>query len=230
MQRNINAHSNAPSDEDISDSLTWPMQFKDMDIAKLEKKVAKKDPVAMRMLAWFYLNGNLVGRDESRAVELYTNAAELGDARALYSLGVLHYEGAAGFKKNDENRAQGMELIAQAAEKDCGRAMHFLGLRAVDEHDYKKAEQYFLKAAKLDVTAAKTSLGWLYSSEDTGLLDPQKGLFYYKQAAMKGDVEAMTALGTGLLSAGEAEEGHEWLVKASEAGSDVAARMLGVLR
>ena len=81
-------------------------------LAMVQARVEKKDPVAIYHLAGKYESGSLgVQKDMRRAVELLTEAAELGSIDALYNLGIVYYHG----KGIQENKAKGVEFYKKAA-------------------------------------------------------------------------------------------------------------------
>jgi len=60
----------------------------------IQRRVEKKDPVAINFLAERYCNGLLgLQEDMRKAVELWKEAVELGSIEALYKLGVAYYFG-----------------------------------------------------------------------------------------------------------------------------------------
>ncbi|EJK70365.1 hypothetical protein THAOC_08280, partial [Thalassiosira oceanica] len=66
----------------------------DNKLGKIRTRVKKKDPEAIDLLAQKYCNGELgLQKDMQRAVELWTEAAELGSVDALYNLGLAHDRG-----------------------------------------------------------------------------------------------------------------------------------------
>ena len=58
------------------------------------KRVEANDPASMYMLAGYYHNGGGgLQQDRTKAIELYTKAAELGCSKAHSFLGNIYYEG-----------------------------------------------------------------------------------------------------------------------------------------
>ena len=59
-----------------------------------QKRVDKGDAEAAKVLGDQYYRGDLgLARDVTRAIELWTKAAELGSIDAHYDLGRVHYNG-----------------------------------------------------------------------------------------------------------------------------------------
>ncbi len=89
-------------------------------IAELERAAAQDDDRALTLLAALHHRGEGVAKDTQRAIELYTRAAELGNAEAQFNLGNIYLLGEG--VKADESWAltyyrqaagQGHELAAR---------------------------------------------------------------------------------------------------------------------
>ena len=60
----------------------------------IQARVEKKDPDAINFLGQKYFYGELgLQKDMRKAVELWTEAAELGSIEALFNLGDAYYHG-----------------------------------------------------------------------------------------------------------------------------------------
>ena len=85
-------------------------------LAMIRARVAKKDPEAINFLAHKYYHGRLgLQKNMKRAVELFTEAAELGSIDALYKLGLAYYHGM-GVEKDE---AKAAEFYKRAAMQGC---------------------------------------------------------------------------------------------------------------
>ena len=62
-------------------------------IARLEDAAAQDDHTALTLLAALHHRGEGVPKDTQRAIELYTRAAELGNAEAQFNLGNIYLLG-----------------------------------------------------------------------------------------------------------------------------------------
>ena len=81
-------------------------------LAMVQARVAKKDPAAINHLGDKYCLGSLgLRKDMRRAVELWTEAAELGSIEALCHLGVTYCEG----KCVQQDMAKAAEFFKRAA-------------------------------------------------------------------------------------------------------------------
>ena len=80
----------------------------------IQARVEKKDPEATKILGekYYHHDGELgLQKDMRRAVELYTEAAELGSISALHNLGGSYYHG----DGVQEDKAKGVEYYKTAA-------------------------------------------------------------------------------------------------------------------
>ena len=142
----------------------------------VQKRVDAGDADAMEFLASKYYNGCPrlgLKKNVPRAIELFTDAAELGSARAQSQLGGLYYNGD-GVEKDE---ARGVELMQRAAMK--GDVMSRCNLGFVEADD----QNYFL-ALKLWMISAKMG--------DKRSLDAIRKLFFDGFATKAHYTEAMT--------------------------------------
>ena len=115
-------------------------------LAMVRARVLKKDHVAIFYLGNKYCHGNLgFQKDMRMAVELWTEAAELGSAEALYSLGVA-YEYGEGVQQDDTKAA---EFYTKAAMQGHTESRHNLGCDEWDKGNNDRAVRHFLISAKM---------------------------------------------------------------------------------
>ena len=62
-------------------------------LAMVQRRADKRDAAAVTHLGAKYYHGLGLAKDVPRAIELYTEAAELGSEEAHFSLGVMYYHG-----------------------------------------------------------------------------------------------------------------------------------------
>ena len=80
-------------------------------LTMLQARVGKKDPEAIYHLGKAYCNGMLgLQRDTRKAVELWTEAAELGSIDALFHLGAAYFKG----EGVEQDMAKGAEFYKNA--------------------------------------------------------------------------------------------------------------------
>ena len=132
-------------------------------LSLIQTHVDKKNPKAIKFLGDQYLHGDLgLKKDTSRAVELWTKAAELGSVDAIKFLGDLYSQGRLGLKKD---MSQAVELWTKAAELGSVDACYDLGRIYDDglvvEMDVSKSIRFYEQAAVLGHPLARLLLGEL---------------------------------------------------------------------
>lgn len=152
-------------------------------------------PEAQYAVAYYYLHGMGVGKDFAAALRWFEEAARQEHSKALYELSVMYMKG----EGCEQDLDKGFELL-QRFER--GGEMHAeaaygLGSCYVGRGDFKQAESYFIKALDFDPTYAKPAreLGFLCSSDKTGLEDFTRARRYFELAAEEGDPQAFIPLG-----------------------------------
>ncbi|EJK53771.1 hypothetical protein THAOC_26717 [Thalassiosira oceanica] len=127
-------------------------------LAMVRARVKKKDPVAINCLGENYGHGTLgLRKDIRKAVELWTEAAELGSIRALYNLGVSHLHGCG--VQGDTKKA--VEFFERAAVQGHIESRHNLGCIEGRKGNHDRAVRHLLISAmmgeKKSVDAIKIS-------------------------------------------------------------------------
>ena len=115
-------------------------------LKRAEVRMDKKDPAAIKFLGDQYSHGRLgLEEDASRAVELWTEAVELGSVDALFQLGVVYGDGD-GVK---QDVARGVSFYEKAAMLGHSAARHNLGCYEDSLGNYGRAVKHFLISAKM---------------------------------------------------------------------------------
>ena len=112
----------------------------------IQKRVYKRDAEAINNLAQKYYYGKLgLTKDASRAIELWTEAAELGSVQAHYQLGFIYYAG----KDTREDKPRGIQHWQQAAMKGDVESRHNLGIAEYNKNNRELAVQHWMISAKM---------------------------------------------------------------------------------
>ena len=115
-------------------------------LAMIRARVLKKDPVAIHQLGLFYYHGGLgLQKDMQRAVELYTEAAQLGSIEALFSIGSAYDLG----KGAQQDKAKAAEFYRKAAMQGSVSARHNLGGYEGQKGNHGRAVRHYLISAKM---------------------------------------------------------------------------------
>ena len=115
-------------------------------LAMIQKRVDKGDADAISLLSEYYYFGSLgLVKDVPRAIELWTEAAELGSLGAHYHLGFAYYNG----DGVEENKPKGVRLWQQAAMEGHVESRHNLGIDEFNNKNYELAVQHWMISAKM---------------------------------------------------------------------------------
>ena len=115
-------------------------------LAMVQRRVDKGDAEAMKKLGDDYDTGGLgVTKDVPRAIELWTEAAELGSLDAHYQLGVVYYDG----DGDEVDKPRGIHHWQQAAMKGHVTSRHNLGDIEFEEGNYEVAVRHWMISAKM---------------------------------------------------------------------------------
>jgi len=120
-------------------------------LAMVQARAEKKDPEAIFFLAGKYFHGTFgLQKDMRKAVELYTEAAELGSLEALHNLGVAYYNG----KGVQEDKATGVEFHKKAAMQGFVQSRYNLGYFEELKGNRGRAVKHYLISAKMGYMTA----------------------------------------------------------------------------
>ena len=124
-----------------------PRSVTDADkLAMIQARVGKKDPEAIFFLGGLYAQGGLgLQKDARQAVELWTEAAELGSVDALFNLGIVYYQGMG----VQEDKAKGAEYYKKAAMRGHVESRFNLGCFEGKKGNYDRAVRHWLISAKM---------------------------------------------------------------------------------
>ena len=124
-----------------------PPRTEEESLAKIQKRVAARDPEAISHLGEYYLNGSCgLEKSESRAIELWSDAAELGSVSALLSMGNAYYDGLGGVS---QDKAKGMHCWESAAMQGDAQSRHILGLFESLDKKNDRAIRHLMISAKM---------------------------------------------------------------------------------
>ena len=115
-------------------------------LAMIQKRVDKGDAEAIRFLGHKYYRGEYgLKKDVPQAIELWTEAAELGSLDAHYHLGLRYYTG----DVVEEDKRRGIRHWQQAAMKGHVESRYNLGFVDYESGNYQLAVQHWLISAKM---------------------------------------------------------------------------------
>ena len=116
-------------------------------LAMMKKRVDKVDAEAITLLGDEYYHGDLLGlaKDVPQAIELWTEAAELGSLDAHNQLGIVYYTG----DGIEEDKTRGTHHWQQAAMEGHVESRDYLGFVESKNKNYDLAVQHWMIAAKM---------------------------------------------------------------------------------
>jgi TPR repeat protein len=151
------------------------------------------DGRSMAGLALLYETGEGgMRQDTALSLEWLGKAVAMGDARALYRMGMRLREG----QDLEKDLPKSFEMFRRSAEQDLPAGQYMLGWSyfkglGVAQNEEKAAAE-FAKAAEGGIANAMNDLGALYQRGGGGLpYDPQKAMEWFRKAAALGQVNAI---------------------------------------
>ncbi len=167
----------------------WASESFDEFVQDSERKAAAGDKTSELMvkgLASMEKNGDISGVDPKLILEVYLPKAEAGDAVAEYFVGMVYYQ-----RNEMKEAAHWLELAAEHGNKEANFYIGGLYFAAMGvERDYKKAENYLLKADQGNAMA-EAILMKLYDAGGYGVQqDKGKALHWGEKSADNGNAQA----------------------------------------
>jgi len=112
----------------------------------IQKRVDKGDAEAINNIGQTYFHGDLgLSKDVPRAIELWTEAAELGSLDAHYQIGTVHNNG----DGVEEDKPRGIHHWQQAAMEGHVESRHNLGVAEHYNRNHQLAVQHWMISAKM---------------------------------------------------------------------------------
>jgi len=179
--------------------------------------------------AYQYYTGSGRPVDLARALELYQQAAAMGDAEAMFIAGGMLYRG----QGADPDPVRAFRYLQEAEKR--GRyspeSLSIIGTLYLQgagvPQNYRLAKSYLTRAAEMGDITAKKNLAYLLYNGLGGGKDYGQALRLYRQAALSGDNEAQYNVGlmyaNGLGSGVDRVRAYAWFSLAASRGNTAAA-------
>ncbi|EJK72978.1 hypothetical protein THAOC_05431 [Thalassiosira oceanica] len=152
-------------------------------LAMIQKRVHKGDAAAISHLGHKYYFGQLgLAKDVTRAVELWTEAAELGSVKAHSELGNVFYTG----KGVEVDRARGIHHCQQAAMKGHVESRHNLGIVEYENGIHQVAVQHFTISAKMGNERSLNGIKDMFKKGHATKEQYAEALLGYRDASLEG--------------------------------------------
>lgn len=184
-----------------------------------------KTPQSLKIEAQEYYWGIKVNQDFRKALQLYEQAAQMGDPEAEFIAGGMYFTG----KGTEQNFKRAFTLLSRAAEKghssaDAQEALAQIYLAGeIVPQNYIKAKELFNLAAEGGKKEAQNELGFMYFVGSGVERDFNKALYWFEKAANQGLPMAQYNVGM-MYYAGNSDKGtdlikaHAWLNLAGSSG------------
>ena len=173
------------------------------------------NPLAQYALAESFIDSRHSANNKLGLIWLSKSVAS-GNPKALTKLGGIYISG----KLVSKDIAKGNDLLNQAVAQNYTPAMLVLGNTALEEEDYKKALEWYTKAANQHDPDAYLALAHAYLQEKSPIKDPQAGFMWTLKAAQAGQSSGKKELGNlyqrGYGVAANQELAEEWLNQAAK--------------
>lgn len=172
-------------------------------------------------------------KDYTPAYKCFKMAAEAGNAKAQYNLGLCYMDG----KGIPQNSFEGAKWYLKSAEQGNTKAQCDLGacyaLGNGVKQDYMVAVEWYRMAAEQGYAMAQSNLGFCYLKGNGVSQNYREAASWYKKAAEQGYANAQYGLGIcyeiGQGVAKDIKEATKWYHKAAEQGNKYAQFHLGEL-
>ena len=187
-------------------------------------------------------DGGGTRKDPLKAMQWYKRSAMLGDAPAMYKMGMIQLKGLLGQQRNPREAIGWLKRAAERADAENPHALHELGLlyeqQQGNDSSVVRDESYsfklFHQAAALGYKFSQFRLGTAY---EYGLfncaIDPRQSIMWYSRAAVQEEHQSELALSGWYLTGSEGvlqqsdTEAYLWARKAAMAGLAKAEYAMG---
>lgn len=212
---------------------TYPWADYAVRTASPEEQQSADYAEALSSLASCFQGGFGVVKDQSKAVELFQQAADLGSSSAQRNLAKA-YENGTGVP---QDLAKAFALLTQAAEGGNTQAQCDLGARCSGTNpnypvDYAAAVKWYTMAAEKNHLDALNNLGTLYIDGKGVPQDFAKAVELYTKAADAGNVISAQNLGffykNGNYTEKDPAKAFTWFRKGAEMGGAICQREVGL--
>ncbi|MBR6058167.1 MAG: sel1 repeat family protein [Lentisphaeria bacterium] len=169
-------------------------------LKNLRKLAILGNPVCMRKVAIFLMNGLGTPVNDTEIIDMLTAAAQKGDRRAQVHLADCYQRGQ-GVEVNYDEMFNWLMLAAQDSDPEAQTKLAYCyqkGYGTVKNTDV--AFNWYQLAANADYAPALVSLGDCYRDGSGTAMNPAKAVECYKAAAAKGDSIGQFRLGSAFLT------------------------------
>ena len=170
--------------EDKRESLNWYM-----------KAAQKGNALAQMKVGDAYMEGDLLHRDEGKAIEYLGKAAEQNRIEAIRRLGLIYDRGMLGIEPNELLAFEWYMKGALLGDAECEYSVAFDYLQGKGvANDDKQAAEWFIKASDKGLAKAASAIGAMFLGGRYFEGDVAVAKSWLNKAALQGDEFAVTKL------------------------------------
>ncbi|EJK74175.1 hypothetical protein THAOC_04162 [Thalassiosira oceanica] len=148
-------------------------------LAMIQKRVEKRDADAVTLLGHKYHKGRLgLAKNVTRAMELWTEAAELGSVDAHCELGIVYYTG----DVVEEDKPRGIQHWQQAAMKGHVSSRHNLGIVEYQNGNHQLTVQHWMISAKMGYEKSLNNIKQMFKDGHATKAQYAEALLGYRDA------------------------------------------------
>ncbi|MBR5092745.1 MAG: SEL1-like repeat protein [Bacteroidales bacterium] len=172
-------------------------------------------------------------KNYTKALDLYRQAADKGNAKAQYIIGDMYFFG----NGETPDYVQAFNWYSKAANQGDADAQFNLGVMYNDglgvTKDYTQAVYWYSKSANQGNASAQFCLGISYEDGEGVTKDYTQAVYWYSKAANQGNANAQVNLGVkyymGLGVPQDYTQAAYWYSKAADQGNDKGQYNLGMM-
>ena len=199
----------------------------------LDEDTRSGDVLRLRGAAQRYQKGNGVPRDYSLALNLYREAAGLGDAESMTSLGLMYAEGK-GTAKDPKLAYHWFQKAANLGYSDGVANLGWIHQEGIGvKQDFDLAYAWFEKAGAMGNAEAINRIGMLHADGLGRPKDAVEARQWFERAAKAGNKNGINNLGwlyrDGLGVEQDFEKARSYFVRSADMGNALSAWCLAIL-
>lgn len=163
-------------------------------------EIASKGGVAWakRRLGWLYSNGLGLPENKSKAIALFEEASAAGDGISMYNLGCAYFGGdgvVVDWEKAKYWYQQAMKTDDEEAVTKSKQNLATIKMLESDTNPTKQDFETYLQGAELGQETGQLATAECYLNGWGVAKDVEKAIYWFKEAAKQGNLDAQTSLG-----------------------------------
>ncbi len=166
-------------------------------LASPDMGISATETEKLKYVAQKYYWGKGVEKDYAKALDLYLQAAQLGDTEAKYIAGGMYYKGIG--TRIDKKKAFDLLYGAALQGNSTPQSQKILGqlflTGSTTPRNYTEARKWYKLSAENGDRESQSELAFLYFTGKGGSRDLEQAFYWYERAANQGLAVAQYSLG-----------------------------------